>query len=553
MTHRTGPHLHPEHPEFASDAERVVWEALRDQLGPDDALLAGVRLSSREHGDVEIDLAVLMPDDGLVVLEVKGGHVSHSNGVWKSSGRSGTHVIHPTDQARKCMYAIREFLVTNPGWSRGKLRCGWLVAFPFTPVNEDLAPDAPLFKVIGHGDLGNVAARVRVEARGATPTERPAADHWVTAAVDLLVGRGTAPRDLVAEAQIREEQVDRLTSGQGKVLDLLARNQRIEVQGGAGTGKTWLAFEQARRWAQEGRRVALLTFGRGLAAYLADLAARLPTQQRPEFTGTFHQLGYQFGAIPPSGVSQAWWEDEAPKIMARNAVALDASEKFDAIVVDEAQDFAETWWEALTAFQVDPATTKVAVFHDDRQRVFGRTGRPPGQFAQVTLEENLRNTREIAAAFAPLLTEPTRPIGGSGAQVRFIAYPTEDVVDAATDAAVSLLDGGWDAHHVALLTTKHRHPVQVEQQSAGQDEYWANFWTGDDMFYGTVTGFKGLERPAVVLAVDGFHDGIDPDEVLYCGMSRARDLLIVVAPPEVIGRLQSEGAPRSTPGDEGCK
>ena len=39
-------------------------------------------------------------------------------------------------------------------------------------------------------------------------------------------------------------------------------------------------------------------------------------------------------------------------------------------------------------------------------------------------------------------------------------------------------------------------------------------------------GFKGLERPVIVLAVDGFHDGV-AREVMYTGLSRARDQLIV--------------------------
>ena len=50
----------------------------------------------------------------------------------------------------------------------------------------------------------------------------------------------------------------------------------------------------------------------------------------------------------------------------------------------------------------------------------------------------------------------------------------------------------------------------------------------------STSGFKALERPAVVLTVDGFHDELDPRGVLYTGMSRARDLLIVVAPGEVL-------------------
>ena len=40
--------------------------------------------------------------------------------------------------------------------------------------------------------------------------------------------------------------------------------------------------------------------------------------------------------------------------------------------------------------------------------------------------------------------------------------------------------------------------------------------------------------PAVVLAVGGFHEDLDPRDVLYTGMSRARDLLIVVAPEDVL-------------------
>ena len=40
-------------------------------------------------------------------------------------------------------------------------------------------------------------------------------------------------------------------------------------------------------------------------------------------------------------------------------------------------------------------------------------------------------------------------------------------------------------------------------------------------------GFKGLERPVVALAVDGFRDEALAREILYVGMSRARHLLVV--------------------------
>jgi ATP-dependent exoDNAse (exonuclease V) alpha subunit len=53
-----------------------------------------------------------------------------------------------------------------------------------------------------------------------------------------------------------------------------------------------------------------------------------------------------------------------------------------------------------------------------------------------------------------------------------------------------------------------------------------------------VGGFKGLERPVVVLAIDGFHPDVDEDDVLYVGMSRARDKLVVVANASIIREIQ---------------
>ncbi|MGY1927081.1 ATP-binding domain-containing protein, partial [Modestobacter sp. SYSU DS0903] len=82
-----------------------------------------------------------------------------------------------------------------------------------------------------------------------------------------------------------------------------------------------------------------------------------------------------------------------------------------------------------------------------------------------------------------------------------------------------------------------RHPVQVERQAEGQDAYWASYWDDEDLFYGHVLGFKGLERPAIVLAVNGFRLEERAREMLYVGLSRARDLLVVCGDLELIRRV----------------
>ena len=66
--------------------------------------------------------------------------------------------------------------------------------------------------------------------------------------------------------------------------------------------------------------------------------------------------------------------------------------------------------------------------------------------------------------------------------------------------------------------------MQTERQaSLGQQGYWDLFWDADDIFYGHVLGFKGMERRALVLCAneDGTRD--QAAERLYVGLSRATD------------------------------
>lgn len=525
----------PENPAFESHAERLVWDALRKNLRDGDALLAGLRFSHRSYGDVEIDLTVFLYDQGVVTIEVKGGHISYANGSWR--GRSGTgasYTLHPTDQARKARYVLREFLTTSPRWSRGALRDGWMLALPNTDVTADLAPDAPRRLVLGRGDMNDALGKVFDVLHDPANASKLSAHGWVESALDLLLHRGEPLRDVMRAISTRTREVERLTGEQGTILDMFADNQRIEVHGNAGSGKTWLAFEQCRRWAAEGKRVALLSFGRGLATALSVQAAALPAGEQPAFVGTFHQLGSAWGVVAEPNAPSVWWNEAAPELMDTAACALPAADQFDALVVDEAQDFADSWWLPLLSALADPASARIATFRDDGQAVFGRRGRPDLPFAQVSLQQNLRNTSQIGNVANSLTASSSKLLGGEGPPVRLVPCSTADAVDVASDEAVALLDKGWDAKDVALLTTHHRHPVQVEQQAEGAEEYWSNLWTGDDIFYGTVVGFKGLERPAVVVAVDGFRAAQDAKELMYVATSRARDQLIVVGDPDLI-------------------
>jgi hypothetical protein len=541
-----GPRCFPANPEFEHHTERAVWEALRDQLPDDAALLANQRFVDRK-GDREADLVVALPGAGIAVLEVKGGTVTFDGLTWRQSGgKAHNKAINPAEQARRAMYALRQYLDEDPRWRRRRVRFGHLVALPTSIVADDVHPtDCPRWMVADAAQLRDLAAIVRDVLRRQDSENPLAGERDIEDLLEILTGRPLSQRETVDLAAVREAECELLTARQSRVLDLIRAIPRVEVRGGAGSGKTWLAVEQARRLAREGQRVGLICYSRGLSAYLRRRVSLLPNGERPAYVGEFHALGVDWGAPRGQDNDSDYWERRLPDDIGRVAQHLLDDQRFDAFVVDEGQDFADTWWPALVQGLKDRKGGRLYVFSDEGQRVFARHGRPPVELVPITLDENLRNTQPIAQTFSSLTPEQMRLRGGHGAPVRFLPCTSTQAVGAADDVVDELLAGGWKHEDVALLTTGSRHPVQVEQQGHGQDEYWESYWAGDDVFYGHVLGFKGLERPAVVLAVNGFGKGSErAREKLYVGLSRARDLLVVCGDPGLIRQVGGEGVAR---------
>ncbi|WP_245603640.1 DEAD/DEAH box helicase [Intrasporangium oryzae] len=219
------------------------------------------------------------------------------------------------------------------------------------------------------------------------------------------------------------------------------------------------------------------------------------------------------------------------------AAELPESKRFDAVIVDEAQDFADHWWHPLMKALKDEEEGGLYVYSDENQRIFARFGRPPVPLVPLVLDHNLRNTRQIAKAFAPLAPMRMHLRGGEGAEVTFVPCARGDVVDVADDHVDRLLGEGWGPEHVALLTMGSRHPIQTERwESEGPTGYWRSFWEKDDVFYGHVLGCKGLERKAVVLCVNT-KSPERAKEMLYVGMSLATDRLVVVGDPQTVREI----------------
>ncbi|MGY1709092.1 NERD domain-containing protein [Geodermatophilus sp. SYSU D00758] len=533
--------LFPDEPAFGSAAEQLLVQILQEQL-PDNAVIFCNLPFSDGGEDREADVVVAWPGVGLAVVEVKGGSVSLQRGEWRQVGDGIDRVIRPVDQAVACKYLLCDYLADHPRWTAGRPRTAHLVALPATTLPADFrAPGLARWMALDKTDVPHAAARIRTALQQVRDEPEAPTDRDVEDLVDCLAGTAIPQQHLVAWLAEREAACDLLTRDQAKVLDLLAGRNRVEITGGAGSGKTWLAVEKARRLAADGQRVALMCYSRGLAEFLRRRVEKLPKRQRPDYVGTFHYLGIGWGVPEGSDDDSRYWEEFLPARMVSLAGALPEAERFDAIVVDEGQDFAASWWDAVLAALRDPATGALYVFSDEGQRIFARQGRPTVALESFPLTENLRNTKQIAGTFSSL-APGMRVRGLSGVPVRFVPCTSEEAVDVADDVAAALLeDEDWPPESVALLTTHARHPVQKERQAEGQDAYWATFWDDEDLFYGHVLGFKGLERPAVVLAVNGFRDESRAREMLYVGLSRARDLLVVCGDLELIRRVGGEG------------
>jgi hypothetical protein len=512
-------------------------------MDPETLLVPNVRLTSRKK-DYELDIVVLMPDVGVVVVEVKGGSVSvDAEGQWWSGGGNRLSRVRPVEQARDGKYALREFIEADPRWKnhRSRVRFGHAIVLPYTDVAVDFAKlDCPRWMVSGRGDLHDLARRIHdVAARQENEQRVPSADD-LALIKEILTGRSFPVPDVTADADEREAAADRLTQEQAALLKITRLINRLEVRGGAGSGKTILALTQAKdltrgQGERRPQRVVLLCYSIGLSQYFKRQLAGVPRKHHPAFVGSFEDLANAWGISTDHDRKEAdFWERELAEQMAEVAAGLPEGKRFDAIIVDEAQDFADHWWRPLMKALKDEETGGLYVYSDENQRIFARYGQPPVPLVPIVLDHNLRNTRQIGRAFGPLTPMRMTLRGGDGPEVVVVPSTSGSAINDADDQVDALLDEGWRPEHIALLTMGSRHDAQKERQETdGQVGYWRSFWENEDVFYGHVLGCKGLERKAVILCVNT--DKADRGkEKLYVGMSRATDRLIIVADPEFI-------------------
>ena len=351
-----------------------------------------------------------------------------------------------------------------------------------------------------------------------TPGSYPA--RRVRAAVrDVLAPQIEIRVPMAAEFLDEEEALVLLTHEQSMLLARMRRDPRMVIRGCAGSGKTMLAVEHARRLAADGRRVGFVCFNRALRDHLRK-TSRTDGVTYQTFHGLCTALGHRAKSVslPQDEHAPAeYFEVELPDALV--AAVAELGDQFDALIIDEAQDLSNYWLEALLCTLASETDDPVWLFMDDNQRVYESRLDVPPRFRPFDLTVNCRNTRAIHQEVMKLYEGDVVPEvrGPEGRPVEM--YQTDEPAATVTGA-------------VKRLSEKEEVPVEdiVVLSSHGAKNSAVAGALPDHVRFSSIRAFKGLESPVVVLCELEDLDGMARNQQLYVAISRARSHVVAVLP-----------------------
>ena len=527
--------FYPNEPGSATPSSELrVWEALKDLPSPW-VVLHSVVWQSLRHGrqaDGEADFLLLHPGVGLVVLEVKGGRIVIENGQWFSVDRwDRTHRIkNPYIQAKDSKYALIQHLKD----SRTRSSDVWIshgVVFPDVSIDESLGPAGSRQITWDSKDLLHVQDSLHrlVDHWGTrVPMERATFDQVVQ---DLAP---TTELRIQLSAQVAESRqaLIRLTDQQQAAFRQLRLVRRAVVVGGAGTGKTVLALGRARQYAQEGFRTLLTCYNAPLCQHLKQEL----TDVGQVDIQTFHSLC--LSELRASGKtdiqpSSNWWEQLAAEDLI--AAVEKTGTSYDAIVVDEGQDFRPSWLTALMLLLREPDDSPMFVFADSHQEIYARHAELPPDWPKLVLDMNCRNTEPIASRVRSVFGDESGSLSAPGAEPIFEVVDMKRSGEPLVQRIVGrmLTEGALLPEQVVVLSDSRPFVDRLRETMSVGHPFVAIGETG--IVAETVHRFKGLEADVVVLVIS---DNLltSPDvlrPLAYVGMSRSRTRLFVLGSRQV--------------------
>lgn len=477
---------------------------------------------------------------------MKGGEITLKGRTWYRHVKAGLKEIKdPVRQGRRSLWALKKRLTLLCGKTiADQTIISVAVAFPHCLFKDNPPTDLPADSIITVDDLAAIEpAIIRAFKAGGGGTRELSPQEFDA------VRRALAPEFRVYEplrvsVDASAETLARLTRQQLQVLRGFDGNPRAIIEGVAGSGKTLLAMQRARSFAAKHKAVLFTCFNAELAKWIREEMAGDLTENGGKITvQNFHRLASDLckAADVDFTVNQQdaarWWDEKAPDLLAEAALDLNGgTPPFDAMVVDEAQDFSPSWWDALE-YLCDRRGSTWA-FLDKAQSLRRDPVDPPldGAF-RVSLDVNCRNTRRIVACANVATEVESEPfeLAPLGRPPKLIVPQTPTAISGLVQQEVRALlrDHRLESRQIAIIgpASKAKGPLATVTSIDGialVDD--ASLWReGRGVLCSTARSFKGLEADVVILSDFSGLGSLFTMSDLYVALTRARSHLIIVA------------------------
>jgi superfamily I DNA/RNA helicase len=372
---------------FAEDAIFEAFKAIKTR--PDWIVLHSLKQSKVAQGhQAETDFVVLVPGIGIVLIEAKGAERAiYDDGRWEMEGvPSKAKDKDPFDQIERgsanILKQIRLLeldhndipiarLVWFPKLDVHKWTAGKKSGMAFSPWEIALAQN--LNSVIATiENCLNQTIKANKEKTDYAQSVNPLTSETAKAIAKHLVGALIAGQSLEQKAKMRSLAIQQAALEHEFMIDLIDQNQNLFFEGPAGSGKSRVLRNAVKKMNKDGKQVLFLTYN-----------LMLEEDTKRELRGLANIDVYSINdfllkitakSANPKGASEAWYDIELPKQALKTL--KDQSKplyKYDAIVIDEFQDFAtkSLWLQVVNQILIDSKKRRPTLLlaGDDRQRV----------------------------------------------------------------------------------------------------------------------------------------------------------------------------------------
>lgn len=482
----------------------------------------------------ENDFLILNKKLGALVLEVKGGEIECRGGVFHQINTE-THEVNelnpekkndPLSQAIDGIYHYRKLIDTIAHDLDNRFPIEAAVWFPSCKVKPKMD-----FFPLGYREVSGAVLGDEEFQKGAKAISGVFDFYQNRGKVDIsdeefkkILDLIASDFDLITAPSARKDELEhafiKLTDEQTGLLDYISEQKNATIQGVAGTGKTLIAKEAARRFGAEGRKVLFLCFNRFL--YM-DLYHRYPYENVTYYNINTFISKYRPGSDTSSADGRV---SELEKI---DPDVLD----FDDVIIDEAQDFDNReilYFKALTELH----DGHFFVFYDKNQLV---TTREVPEWirdseCKLRLTKNCRNTREIAlTAYNVIDVELDQKIMMVSGEQTSISFAQGESLPKLAQLLKRLRGDkyGFDYGEIVILSLKTEEKSILNGVSKLSGIPISKEKSNSGVLFTTSRKFKGLESKAVIIIDidEGCFNNEEKKRSFYVACSRATQYLAI--------------------------